>query len=354
MSNARSHRTLQRIRDFWSGHGPRRIVSICASPDYRQNPDEQAMLEGAVACILADRDTGENALPTFIPDFGTVSLPALWGGMRIEAKDGGCVHIEPILHGTDDLARSVDPRAYEDSDFARAEYLYREVCRLCGQDGIFVRTPDLQGPMNTLGLLMEQTELLLALYEAPEYVHRWLTQITDVTIAYLRRYRESIGPEKVIGNVWPWIVLPDGMGIGITEDFMPLLGPDLYAQFELPQLKRIADAFGGVFIHCCGEYAQHLPTLARADFRIWGIETHYPCTRLSDVYDALGDDLAYVPYVAPTGKVDFPSSADLADALAASSCASARMWLPLARTWEDENALKRLRQWASPALSVET
>ena len=70
--------TLDMFRKFWAGQNPGPLLSICHEPAYRQNPDLNRMVEMAVDCNLADEATGENVLPTFIPDFGTVSIPALW------------------------------------------------------------------------------------------------------------------------------------------------------------------------------------------------------------------------------------------------------------------------------------
>ena len=64
----------------------------------------------------------------------------------------------------------------------------------------------------------------------------------------------------------PYVSLPAELGVCLTQDYMPLLGPEIYRVFELPRLKRIAEAFGGVYIHCCGEYARHLPALRDAGF----------------------------------------------------------------------------------------
>lgn len=339
--------TLGRIRRFWTGEEPGPLLSICTEASYRQNPDEEAVIAGAARCIGEDLASGINTLPTFIPDFGTVSMPALWGGKRIAVSQGGSqgIHIEPIARTIDELDRLPEPATFEASDFGRALRLYRKVCERLGRDDIFLRTPDLQGPMNTLGLLCEQTELIMALYEAPELVDRLLTRITDVTIDYLQRYRAAAGPQKVIGNVWPWMALLDGKGIGITQDYMPLLGPELYARFELPQLKRIADAFGGVFIHCCGEYSQHLPALAKADFKIWGLEMHYPCTKLWDVHAALGPELAYMPYIAPTGSAKYPTIADFLQDLPEDTQVDARLWICVARDWLSAEKLAALQTW---------
>lgn len=294
----RIDRALEAFRAFWRGESAVPLLSVHCGPDYRQEPDEDRMVAKACAQIAADAASGEaHILPTFWPDFGTISTARMWGGNLLQARDGGGIHIEPILRQADELAALRVRQSYEESDFGRAIRLWRRVCDRLGTDQVFVRTPDLQGPMNTLALLMDQTELICALYEAPALVEQALDHVTDTLVACVARFRREIGAERVIGNIWPYVVLPDGQGIGITQDYMPLLGPDLYERFELPRLKRIADAFGGVFIHCCGAYAQHLPALARADFKIWGIEAHFPFTALWDVRAALGDELAYVPYV---------------------------------------------------------
>ncbi len=344
--NMSSDATLDRYRKLWSVEGGGQVVSICAEPTYRQNPDLQQMVSMAVECVRKDIAWGENAVPTFLPDFGTVSLAAMWGGKRIPASNGGGVHIEPVATSLDELERLAAPVSFEESDFAVALALYRQVCDRLQREDIFLRTPDLQGPMNTLGLLFDQSQLLMGLYESPQLIHHVLSHITDVTIDYLRRYRVAVGADRVIGNIWPWVILPDGRGISITQDFMPLLSPDLYAEFELPLLKRFADEFDGVFIHCCGAYVHHLPTLARADFKILGIEVHYPCTKLWDVYAALGQSLTYVPYVAPTGLNEFPSIVDFLKSLDRQPCRDANLAVCVAREWLTPAQCDDLHQWA--------
>jgi len=346
--------TLDLFRNFWAGNESGPIISICNEPVYRQNPDLEQMVKLAADCIRADVTTGENVVPTFIPDFGTVSTPAIWGGRRIPASKGGGVHIAPVALCVADLEHLALPTPFEESDFNVALSLYRKVCERVGSDDVYLRTPDLQGPMNTLGLMMEQTELLMALYDAPELIHHVLTQITDVIIDYLRRYRAAVGKERVVGNMWPWVILPDGQGVGITQDFLPLLNRDLYAEFELPQLKRIADEFGGVFIHCCGEYAHHLPTLARADFKILGIEMNYPCTKLWEVYAALGNSVAYVPYVATWGLTEFPSIVAFLKSLQNHACNDARIAVCIARQWLTPEQHAELKAWAGERIQART
>ena len=333
---------LNDFRALLNGDRREPLVTLHALPNYRAETDPEVMVEKACAQIRADAASQEpHVLPTFWADFGTVSTAKLWGGKVIPAPENGGVHIEPVACTLADVENLAVCQSFEQSDYQQAITLYRRICERLETDQVFIRTPDFQGPMNTLALLVDQTELMCGLYEEPELIERALDHVTDTLIAHVQRFREEIGADKVIGNIWPFTSLPDGKGVGITQDYMPLLRPEHYAHFEIPRLKRIADAFGGVFIHCCGEYERHLPTLAKADFKIWGIEAHYPCTKLWNVYDALGDKMLYTPYVMNTAEKEFPTPASFCKELAKHDCAKARLWFCGCLGWWDADELRR-------------
>jgi hypothetical protein len=111
---------------------------------------------------------------------------------------------------------------------------------------------------------------------------------------------------RVDGNIWPYVSVPHDVGVCITEDMMPLLSPDQYKQFGLPQLQRISDAFGGVFIHCCGRWGQHAENLAASGVHILGAEFHYPFTTIDQIRPHL-PDAVLVPYLADFATDDYES-----------------------------------------------
>jgi len=339
-SAERIENTRQRFRSFLEGESRAPIVSVYHDPVYRQEKDAETMVEKACEVIRADGASDEQEiLPTFIPDFGTISTAALYGGKRISPHDGGAVHIEPVIRSLDDLEK-LDPAPFEESDYQKAAELYRNVCERLETDEVFVRTPDFQGPMNTLGLLMDQTSLICALYDEPELLRNTLAGITDTLIDYNQRFCNAVGRDRVVGNIWPYVALPDGIGIALTQDFMPLLNTELYAEFEAPLLRRIADHFGGVWIHCCGEFSQHLETLKNGDLKIWGIELHYPETMLEAVYEVFGDEIAYLPYVAPRGMKEFPTLTDFVRSFAGQDFTDARFWFCVCHEWLDVPELR--------------
>jgi hypothetical protein len=346
----RIEETLARMRAFLAGDERGPLLSLYHEPTYRQEADEETMLAEAAAVIRKDGASPEpDILPVFAPDFGTVSTAAVYGGRRIRPRDGGNVHIEPAADSVAALA-ALTPAPFEETDYGRAVALYRRLCERLETAAVYLRTPDFQGPMNTLALLVDQTELLCALYEEPAAVHAALDRVTDMLIAYTRRFRDEVGAEKVVGNIWPYVCLPDGKGVALTQDMLPLLSPDLYATFELPRLARIAAAFGGVYIHCCGRYGGHLPALAAAEMEILGLEVHHPETTAAEICEHFGDRVAITPYVAPSGATEFPDLPAFVRSLGAATCRAGRYWFCACHEWGDTAALKRAVTETFPAV----
>jgi len=343
---------LDTFRDFHAGRSRRPLVSMHVQPTYRQVTDDAQMAEMAFAVIKADGERGETAiLPTVVPDFGTVSMASLWGGELMPGRDGGGIHIKPVCATIDDLATVRTTVSFADSFFGRGLRVYRQVQARCGDDPVFVRFPDPAGPLNTLAELVDQTSLMEAMMERPEVVEAALAHVTDVIISTHRRFRAEAGHGRCIGAIWPYVYLPDDVGVALTQDYMPLIGPKQYERFEIPCLRRIADTFGGVWIHCCGQYARHLPALARSSIRILGMELHHPYTDPVAVHKAL-PDAGLTPYVGPTAGDVFPTLDSYAKHLAGLPCATAKWWFASCHEWGDSKALYQATGRLGPAASA--
>lgn len=351
MENDRLITGLSLARHYWQGRGTGAWLTAITEPTYRQmadpsQPDLDAVADAAAACLRADlADADPRTIPAVCADFGTISTASLYGGRILTARDGGKVHIEPVAHSPGDL-ESLRPRPFEESDFQRAVDLWKRVCDRMESDQIGLRTPDFQGPLNTLALIMDQQEMLVAMYESPAAIRAALDNITSTLIAYHQRLRSEVGAGRVVGNIWPYTVLPDDLGASLTEDLWPLLGPDLYAEFGLPCLRRIAEAFGGVQIHCCGSYAHHLPALKASGILVRGLEFHHPFTQFESVYKVFGDSIVYIPYRFGSCQ-DYPDTASFAEALLRQGSRRTRFWFATTRGSGDEESLRGVMacQW---------
>ncbi len=339
---------LARFEAYWKGEQTGALVSVVAAPAYRQmldreQPNLEAVADAAVTCIREDLASGdENVLPVLYCDFGTISTAKLYGGKVIPPPEGGMVHIEPAIQELDALA-TLQACPFEDSDFQLALDLHRMVCERLGSDEVFLRTPDFQGPLNTLALVLDQEELLVGMYTEPEMVHAALDAVADTLIDYHSRLRRALGGGRVIGNIWPYTFLPEHLGTSITQDMMPLLSAELYAEFEIPRLRRISEAFGGVQIHCCGRYGQHLPALRESGINIRGLEFHHPFTTFAEIHKVFGDDIVYVPYLFGECK-DFADFNAFAADLLRQGTGATRFWFAQAKGWCDAGVLRAIAQ----------
>ena len=287
---------LQTVRDFWSGKG-RYLVSIyAASENYRQNFDlDQALPQAVRQLEMQARLPGIN-LPTFFPDWGTISTARYWGGKVQFDSTGGNIFIHPAAQTVEQALR-LQPRPLDDPemDASRGLRFFKRVKEALHTDRLWLRSPDMQGPLNTAGLVLNQEAMFVAMYEQPEQVHTYLEKVTGFLIEYARFLRDGSG-EKVCGNIWPYTFFPQELGIAFTEDLLPLISSRLYREFGLPQLERLGEVFGGLHIHCCGDYGRHISTLKAARLPLRAVEFHHPATTIEELAP-LAEETVFIPYI---------------------------------------------------------
>ena len=105
--------------------------------------------------------------------------------------------------------------------------------------------------------LVGMENLMIRMLTEPEFVHTLLRYLVDFYVEVNRKILDAAGREidiLFIGNDF-------GSQTG------PLLGPDLFREFILPHLKRLA-ALGHAYnlkvqLHCCGGFAPLIPMLIR-------------------------------------------------------------------------------------------
>jgi hypothetical protein len=319
---------LARVRRFWQGEG-RCMVSINSTRhSYRQKFDDAVILQEAPLNLQVQSRLPGLQLPSFFPDWGTVTTAKYWGGQARFDSTGGNIFVDPVAQ-TIDQALTLKPLPVDDpgQDGFHAVQLYRQLGQQLGTDALWLRSPDMQGTLNTAGLVMNQEQLMVDLFSEKARVHTFLERISDFLIEYALYLRKESGG-RVCGNIWPYTFLPDSIGVSFTEDLMPLLSAKMYSEFELPHLKKMQAALGGLLIHCCGEWGRHARNLADANLNLLAVEYHHPCTKIEELA-SLADQVVFIPYLIGHLQEEFGRTLDYYRHLLDTCPPNYRFWFPL-------------------------
>jgi len=334
-------RDWDRIRGFWAGEGRCLATMTLAAHRPRQDTSDDDRPRLHSDSLRKQADLPGINIPSVFGDYGTVSNARYWGGEVHFSEETGNPHIIPAANSVADALR-LTPRPVDDPsmDAARLLRLYDSMNRDLQTDLLWMRMLDPSGPLNSAALILDQTELYMAMHDSPGEVHRFLGNIADFVMELWRHQLNSSGG-RVCGSMWPYIVLPHDLGVVVTEDLMPLLSAEQYQEFGIPLLKRMSSEFGALAIHCCGQYAHQVANLKKSGARIRALEFHHPYTRIEDL-EPLADSTVFIPYLA-VGKQDrFKSAVEFYRHLLRETPTHFRYWFACVE--EDEQTFAFVRE----------
>jgi hypothetical protein len=202
--------------------------------------------------------------PTYL---GTGVFPSAFGS-PIQWFENGDPWAEPVVSTDPAAVYSLRRPSVEDGLLGRVLELTRFMATAPVQvprtdRPLRLRVTDVQGPLDVAYLVWHSEEFLIALHKHPAEAHALMRMCTNLVIDFVREQRHtarSLGAEFVPCH-YPSIWMPDGWGISVSDDCAALLSPRQYAQFALPYLNEVSDAFGGVFVHSCGDFSHNLGNL---------------------------------------------------------------------------------------------
>lgn len=226
-------------------NGSRAMSALCR--------DKKTALESQLDDIADTLSTKTDWIPELIPYKGCGIYAAAFGSEYRWFEDA-----PPSVHGF--LAKDLEEmKAIEAPDIDRspilnsvletAEYFASET-----NNEIYMTTTDTQSPFDVLAMMVDNMWLFTEAAEYPEELHRLMSDITDVIIAFTKRQRALFPKLRHPGAVM-WTPDIHNRGQLINDDQMVLVGPEYYHEFIKPYNQRIADAFGGLTIHSCGRWS---------------------------------------------------------------------------------------------------
>lgn len=114
-----------------------------------------------------------------------------------------------------------------------------------------LRLVNVASPMLTASMIWDYTDFMMSLLTSPKEVHHLLDIITQATIDYVNLQLDAINDLHSMGH--EVLCVPREVGLRVSDDTAALLSPDLYREFGVTYNAKLADAFGGVVVHSCGD-----------------------------------------------------------------------------------------------------
>ncbi len=198
-------------------------------------------------------------VPALCPTLGVIGIPSAFG-CEVIWWERDFPAVRPAIG--DDPAQALDLPTPAVTDGQLGRILeYTRTFRAQTGGAYPIRITDIQGPLDSAALVMGHNNFLLATRSHPAAVHSLLQKVTDLTIAFVRAQREAAGRDFVPSLFQPW--LPDGWGVSVSNDECVMISARDHDRFSVPYLNQLSDAFGGIYIHSCGNWLHQFPSLDR-------------------------------------------------------------------------------------------
>ncbi len=266
--------------------------------------DPEKYLEAQLREIAAQSRLPGDFVPALCPSLGVVAIPSAFG-CEIVWGENDFPAARPLIGDDPDRVRALEQPGVRDGLLGRI-LDYTRHFRSDRGGGLPIRLTDLQGPLDNAALIWGHTHFMEALVTHPREVHELLGKITDLTIAFVEAMAAEAGGSFVPSLFQPW--MPEGLGLSVSNDECVMISAAMHDSFHLPYLNRLADAFGGLYIHSCGNWRHQIPSIRKVH-NLRGVEFGASETPFKAVAEELNGKVVVACRVGLNREFPFPSMA---------------------------------------------
>lgn len=159
-------------------------------------------------------------------------------------------HGEPVVKSVEDVDRLEElsvgflGRGLLPDILARARWM---VGRTGGEYA--VAYPDFQSPLGLVSKLMDSTDFIMWTIEEPEAMQRLMKLMGRMISELLTALAEATGSPKLVQSPY---LLPGHIQGTIWDDYVSVLGPDIYCSIVPESNDELLERYGGGHLHTCG------------------------------------------------------------------------------------------------------
>lgn len=270
------------------------------------NPDK--FLQAQLSEIEGQMKLRGDFVPSLCPALGVIGIPSAFG-CEVTWFENNLPAVRPIIRDDPNQVFDLPNPSIINGELGRileyTRYFIQETNKKFP-----VRLTDIQGPLDSAALIMGHNNFLLAMHSHPEAVHHLLQLVTNLTIEFTRTQRNIVttyGVEFIPSMFQPW--MPDGWGISISNDECVSISSKIHDEFSVPYLNQISDAFGGIYIHSCGNWQHQFPSLGKVR-NLRGLEFGASETSYEAVLEQFGGQIVIAPRVGFNRNVKFNGMTD--------------------------------------------
>ncbi|MDD2709400.1 MAG: uroporphyrinogen decarboxylase family protein [Verrucomicrobiae bacterium] len=254
----------KRLADAYA-RKPQEVVPVVENGGFRSPysvkerfDDLDKMLDHSVkyANFLASTD---NDWPPYLDTYCTVTMVPEAFGCEIVLREGYDLAAHPAIHDIEKVW-TLKPRRMEETPTIRRLFEWIDHAQKKLGTEVPFWTADIQSPFSVAAQIVDAQELFAACIEAPKTVHHLCRMITDYSIEFMRKHLAQMENAAFPGRNFPSI--PGLSGICIADDTpLVMLNPRMYREFAFPYNAELGRAFGGIYLHSCGNYRCNLDNL---------------------------------------------------------------------------------------------
>lgn len=245
--------------------------------------DPEKYLQAQLQEIEGQLKLAGDFVPALCPSLGVVAIPSAFG-CPVIWWERDFPAVKPIIRDQPQRVWDLEPPSVADGLLGKV-LDYTRYFRQATGGRYPIRVTDIQGPLDSASLIWGHSDFLLAVYTHPREVHHLLQMVTDLTIDFVRAMREVAGDGFVPSLFQPWT--PDGWAISVSNDECVMISPATHDEFSVPYLNQLSEAFGGLYMHSCGNWLHQLPSLEKVR-NLRGVEFGASETAFPAVAERLG------------------------------------------------------------------
>lgn len=224
--------------------------------------DKRASLRLQLGALQKSLDYATDA-PMYLEPWYGIGTTASAFGAEYEWPEGQAPVVRPLYRSFDDVP-PLAPRDFDQVPIMRytldtIEYFLDQT-----QGRVPLSWSDLQAPLNVATELIDTSAFFTGMVEKTDRVREVLSAATEVIIRFTRQQSDLIG-DRLARPGHGFASSRAGKGIGLSTDNLVMISPKMYEKFCVADNIAIGNAFDGVAIHSCGDYARWLPALKKID-----------------------------------------------------------------------------------------